>query len=333
MKHALVIVILLSGLLFGCGGGEVSIPSATPTLPQTVSIEALTVETYPVVDGSTSALPLQQMAACHIFQIECDWTEAFLFDLTRNILPAMEVVDQIDAVEYLFNLSHSGTHGAYMNLIEGNAEVILVARQPSEDELEAARKNGVVLDFRPVALDAFVFLVNEANPLESIEIGSIRDIYTERVTTWDEMGVDVRFEGDSTIHTYRRNPNSGSQELMESLVMEGEEMVDSPDLLLYEMVGPFNAIGHDPLGIGYSVYYYATNMLPTETVRLVAVAEVLPTTESIANRSYPFVTEVYVVVRADAPPDGTAVQLRNWLLTAEGQAVVSQSGYVSIDDN
>jgi phosphate transport system substrate-binding protein len=184
-----------------------------------------------------------------------------------------------------------------------------------------------------VALDAFVFLVNEANPLKSIEIGSIRDIYTERVTTWDEMGVDVRFEGDSTIHTYRRNPNSGSQELMESLVMEGEEMVDSPDLLLYEMVGPFNAIGHDPLGIGYSVYYYATNMLPTETVRLVAVAEVLPTTESIANRSYPFVTEVYVVVRADAPPDGTAVQLRNWLLTAEGQAVVSQSGYVSIDDN
>ena len=333
MKYAVMIVFLLSGLLFGCRAGEDQYPSATPTLPELVSIEGLTVETYPVVDGSTSALPLQQMVACHIFQIECDWTEAFLFDETRNILPAMDAMDNSEAVEALFSLVHSGTHDAYMNLIEGNAEVILVARQPSEDEFKAARKKGIVLDYRSVALDAFVFLVNEANPLETIDVGQIREIYTGRMTTWSELGLDMSLEGDHSIHTYRRNPNSGSQELMEDLVMQGEVMIDSPDLLLYEMVGPFNAIGYDLLGIGYSVYYYATYMLPTETVRLVPVENVLPTTETIADGTYPFVTEVFVVIRADQPPDGSAMQLRNWLLTAEGQAVVAQSGYVPIGDD
>jgi len=190
-----------------------------------------------------------------------------------------------------------------------------------------------VLDYRPVALDAFVFLVNQVNPIESLETELIRDIYTGRLTDWSELGVDLSVDGDGTIHTYRRNPNSGSQELMEALVMAGEEMIDSPDLLLYEMVGPFNAIDRDLLGIGYSVYYYATYMLPTETVRLVPVGGVLPTSETIADRSYPFVTEVYVVVRSGLPEDSQALQLRNWLLTADGQAVVAQSGYVPVAEN
>jgi phosphate transport system substrate-binding protein len=319
-------------LLAGCRGGGSSVPGVTSTTPDEVSLVGLTVETYPVVDGSTSALPLQQMVACYIFKIECQWGSGLLFDInTRAILPPMDAAGDPAAIEYLFNLSHTGTHDAYMNLIRGDAELILVARQPSQDEYRSAHWRGVELDYRPVALDAFVFLVNVANPVESLEVDRIRDIYTGRVTNWDQLGVGIDLEGDSSIHTYRRNPNSGSQELMEALVMQGEEMIDSPDLLLDSMVGPFNAIGHDMLGIGYSVYYYAAYMLPTPTVRLVPVAGVLPTAKMIADKSYPFVTEVYVVVRADALANGRTIQLRNWLLTPEGQAVVAQSGYVPAD--
>ena len=38
---------------------------------------------------------------------------------------------------------HSGTHGAYENVIRGNAELGLVARRPSPDELELAKGMGV----------------------------------------------------------------------------------------------------------------------------------------------------------------------------------------------
>ena len=330
MKIILLMVVLLSGLLSGCQVNQDQIAPATPTIPQTVSLEGLTVDTYPLVDGSTSALPLQQTIACHIFQLECDWVDAFLFDETRRILPSLDEVGDEKAVEYLFNLSHSGTHGAYENLISGAADLILVARQPSADEFNSAKRRGVELDYRPLALDAFVFLAHVDNPLENLDPDLIRSIYTGRTTSWDQLGVDLSVEVDRTIHTYRRNPNSGSQELMESLVMQGETMIDSPDLLLETMVGPFNAIGHDVLGIGYSVYYYATYMLPTETVKLVPIDSVLPTTETIADRSYPYVTEVYVVIRADESSGSTVMQLRNWLLTTDGQSVVAQSGYVPI---
>jgi phosphate transport system substrate-binding protein len=106
-------------------------------------------------------------------------------------------------------------------------------------------------------------------------------------------------------------------------------MIEAPDMMLPSMMGPLNAIAGDPSGIGYSVYYYATFMLPTEGVRLIGVDGVAPTSGSIADRSYPLTTEVYAVIREGMRDhDSSAVLLRDWLLSAEGQAVVEESGYV-----
>jgi phosphate transport system substrate-binding protein len=317
-------------LLAGCTGTSDGSAVTTPTKLADASLVGLDVDNYPVVDGSTSALPLQQTVACHVLGLVCGWQSGFLFNETRSILPDFENPGPQAEVEFLFNLTHAGTHDAYMNLIRGDAELILVARQPSQDELLSARLRGVGLDVRPVALDAFVFLVNVENQIETLTIDQIRQIYTGKLTSWDQLGVDLSVDGVSAIRTYRRDRNSGSQELMESLVMGDENMIDSPDLLLYTMVGPFNAIGGDVLGIGYSVYYFAVYMLPTETVRMLPIEGVFPDSGRIADGSYPFATEVYVVVRQDAPSDSPGIRLRNWLLTPAGQEVVAQSGYVSI---
>jgi phosphate transport system substrate-binding protein len=332
MNRYTIMVMLAVVILSGCSYSIFSDASPTPTLPGQVSLDGLTVGNYPVVDGSTSARPLQQQIACHVFGLDCMWSEApLLFDETRNILPDMLDPGPEEAALFLFNLQHSGTHDAYMNLIRNDAELILVAREPSEDEIRAAKLRGVNLDYRPVALDAFVFLVNSENPVENLIVDDVRKIYTGNITAWDEIGVDLELNGVDKITPYRRNPNSGSQELMEALVMQGKEMIDLPDLMLMGMMGPFNAIGGDVLGIGYSVYFYAAYMLPTETVRMAAVEGVLPTYETIADGSYPFVTEVFVVVRGDVASDSTAIQLRNWLLTPEGQSVVAESGYVPVN--
>lgn len=72
------------------------------------------------------------------------------------------------------------------------------------------------------------------------------------------------------------------------------------------------------------------DIFPHQNVRLIGVGGVQPTSEAIASRAYPLVTEIYAVVRTDMPPTSTAVLLRDWLLTEEGQAVVAESGYVPI---
>jgi phosphate transport system substrate-binding protein len=285
------------------------------------------------VDGSTSALPLQATIACHLLDVTCDWVggeedEEFplFFGEGRRIMPVLFAEPPDESVEMIYSIWHTGTHTAYVNLIEGNADFILVARSPSQDERIASKGHGVELDVRPVALDAFVFLVNTANPVDDLTTEAIRDIYTGQITDWAALGGP-----DESIQAYLRNENSGSQELMKTLVMQDLPMIDAPDMILESMMGPINAIGEDPLGIGYSVYFYASYILPSQQIKLIGVDGVHPTSDTIATRTYPLATEVYAVVRADTPPDSTAVMLRDWLFTEEGQATIAESGYVPLE--
>lgn len=319
--------ILLLSLLVGCQptGPQLVVTPSDPYTPGPTPDLSNIAQNYPRVDGSTSTHPLQVLTACKLLNVACTWTDRpSLFPSTERGIGPDRTSSLTETAVTVLNISHTGTHDAYMNLIQNNTDLILVARLPSADEVAEATKAGVTLDVHPVALDAFVFLVHKDNPVPSLTLDQIRDIYSGKITDWSALG------GSGKITAYQRDRNSGSQELMEELVMKGTPMVDTPDMILPSMMGPINAIHDDPLGIGYSVYYYATFMLPDENVSLLGFEGVQPNSETIASRDYPLVTEVYAVVRGDMPPESSAIMLRDWFLTEAGQETIEESGYVHI---
>jgi phosphate transport system substrate-binding protein len=290
---------------------------------------------YPRVDGSTSTLPLQRVIASVIYDVPWLWSAS---DVTNEVFTGFTLDQTSDprivaATARINAFIHSGTHESYVSLIEHRSDLILVARAPSKDELTLAMSSSVELDVQPVALDAFVFLANKANPIVSLTLDELRSIYTGSITDWSALGVQgpLGDQVSTTINPYTRNPNSGSQELMEQFVMQGETMINAPDMEYFTMVGPLNAVNDDPSGIGYSVYYYASFIQYAPNIKMVQVEGVTPTSATIADQSYPLTAEVYVVVRTDEISDSTAVLLRDWLLTPEGQAAVAASGYVPIE--
>jgi phosphate transport system substrate-binding protein len=280
----------------------------------------LTSDDYPQIDGSTSTAPLGAMIACHMMDVPCLWMDNI--DGNRYLFP-----DLTDYQGEFPEINHFGTHSAYLNLIEGQADLILVARSPSNEENELAAISGVNLITQPIALDAFVFIVNEDNSLDELSLKEIQGIFSGELTNWAQVGGP-----DAEIHPYQRDEQSGSQQLMQELVMKGIPMIDTPLMVLPKMIAPFYAISDDPLGIGYSVYYYEENMAPNELIKLVSVDGIKADKDTLQTRRYPFTTEVYAVMRADSPPTGSAVRLRDWLLTPAGQKVIEQSGYVRFED-
>lgn len=282
--------------------------------------------TYPSVDGSTSAQPLALVVAATILGTSYGFSENF--DGSRSMVayssskPAL--ADSLNSVI----IRHHGTHGAHVNVIEGKAELALVARSPSPDETQLADSLGVSVRVEPVALDAFVFINNVRNPVDSVTIDQVRKIYTGTVTNWEALG------GPSlAIKPYQRERNSGSQELMQSLVMGELVPIDAPDMIVPTMMGPYNALQTDTSGICYTVYFYGRHMAPAENVKFMVLDGVFPEYQTIASRTYPLSTEVYLVTRADLDPSTNAAHLRDWLLAPEGQEVVKASGYVPIDES
>ncbi len=290
--------------------------------PSEINLDSLTIDNYPKVDGSTSTHPLQVLIACKLLGVEYSWIP-FPFDETHRIWPSPDEKPEI--AQFIRNsIIHNGTHSSYMNLINGKAEIIIVARTASDDEINLADSVGVKLKTIPIALDAFVFIVNIHNPVNSLTIKEIQDIYTGNITNWNEVG------GTNTeINPYQRNPNSGSQELMLSLVMKDLTMMNFPEMMiLYGMMGLINQISQDKDGLGYTVYFFEQFMAPNDNLKLLAVNGVIPEYKTLKSEEYSYTTDVYVVIREDLDRLSNAYQLYRWLLTYKGQRVIEESGYI-----
>ena len=302
---------------------SVSCEKSSDTVSYEFQIENLTTDNYPKVDGSTSTEPLQILIACKLLDIGYARVYSpFWFNYNYRFMPSCE--SKPDVCKYITErIHHSGTHSAYVNLIYKNADIILVAREASTDELVLADSLGVELIETPVALDAFVFINNIRNPVNSITTKEIQDIYTGKIDNWSELG------GSNTkIQPYQRNPNSGSQELMETLVMKDLEMPDMPDMIIFGMMGLINAIEFDKEGLGYSVNYYTQYMVRSDSVKRLTIDGNYPDYNSIKNRDYAYATEVYAVIRKDLTTTSEAYQLYDLLSKTSGQNVIKESGYV-----
>ncbi len=257
----------------------------------------LTAANYPRVDGSTATKPLAKA-----------FYEAF----------TGEKIDDVD---------HSKTHNAYMNLIDGKADLILVV-DPSEDEIRVAEEKNVKLRYDTVVNEAFVFFVNSGNPVQSLTLDEIRDIYSGKITNWKDLGGD-----DAEILAYQRPVNSGSQTGMLDLVMKDVPVMDAPmeriSTGMGDIIDAISDYDNGKYAIGYSYYYYANTMYVGENCRLLAVNGAAPSDETIIAGSYPILTRYIAVTREeDASPETKALLAA--MLSDEGQRIAKQAGYVPI---
>lgn len=184
-------------------------------------------------------------------------------------------------------------------------------------------KKGVTLLETPIALDGFIFITNKNNPVKSLTKKQIQDIYMGEITNWKEVG-----GRDLAITPYIREPNSGSQEKMETIVMKGLEMPKWDYMTASGMSGPFAMLRYDESGICYSLYYYYRTFVEPDLVNQLEIDRITPTQQAIRDRSYPYTTEVYTAVRSDTDKNSMAYKLYQLLCSDKAKKVIAESGYV-----
>ncbi len=216
------------------------------------------------------------------------------------------------------------THDAFVNVIEGNRDLMFATRKPSEDERRLAKEKNVELECTPFARDAFVFLVNRHNSVRNLTLKQVRDIFAGKITKWKDIGGVA-----GMIQPLIRDRNSGSEELMRELVM-GSVAVrsDFRHQLLGSMSGVYDWLEKDMEGIGYTILYYDRYMVCNPYTRTLRIDGVEPTPQTVADGSYPLLYECVAVTRKDEP--ARARLIADWLVSKEGQAVVRETGYVPL---
>ena len=188
----------------------------------------------------------------------------------------------------------SKTHGAWLNLADGKADIIFLIA-PTADEMQYFADAGVDIEMKVYGFDGLVFMGNASNPAQNLSSAEIRSIYRGDITDW--YGVEDCPVGGEIV-AYIRNPESGSQRMFENLVWTGYEMPDFQSMGFQEgeVVGatPYKMEEIDDMSditlnvmenrysIGYNIMSYVSNVFLGDEVEKPKVV----TTGSVNLRGY-----------------------------------------------
>ena len=321
MKHKLIILLSVFSIL-SCNAED---NNEIPT-----SMKDITISNFPVLDGSDSTAPLRYILMCKLLGFDYEWQASPFIqnpdEAPKQVVPIFTCSEDEQRELMTKRLLNSNTHESFMNLIDDKVEVIITARSISRDEKTYADEQGVTLIEKPIARDALAFMVNLKNPVNNLSIKQIQGIYTGEIVNWSEVG-----GLDCAMKPYVRNRNSGSQEKFETMVMVGLTIKDFPEIQIgTTMMAPYYQLEQDTAGIAFTPFNYYKVIMGSGSTKAIGVNGVAMTKETIKNDTYPYTSNVYTAVRSDIDKSSMAYRLFEFLTTDEGQAIVDESGYVSL---
>ena len=198
----------------------------------------------------------------------------------------------------------------------------------SDEQKKAAEDKGIELEIVPITKEAFVFVINPDNTVDTLTQEQIRKIYTGEIKNWKELGGD-----DAEIVAYQRDETSGSQNNMK-VFMKGYNLIKAKQEFILESMNSILDViaGYDngKYSIGYSVHAYARNMYNLAGIKFVKVDGVEPSNKTIEDVTYPLIDYKYAIFNKKEAEGSNVRNMVEWLLTSEGQKAMSNAGYVPV---
>jgi phosphate transport system substrate-binding protein len=215
-------------------------------------------------------------------------------------------------------------------LIDGFVDIAASSRKMSQKEIARAKQNhGVEPVEFIVGLDALAVYVHKDNPLSSISIEELAEIYGDagKIEKWSQLGIDYKAcDSDKIVRVSRQNNSGTYVYFREAVVGENRDFklgsIDqngSKDVVVL--------VGKTACAIGYSGMAYATPEVKMLSIAKKKGAEaVAPTSENASNGSYPIARPLFLYTKGE--PEGAVKEYLDWILAAQGQKVVADVGYV-----
>ncbi len=307
-------------LLFGCGGA---------TDPAAKESAAPTAAESPTAAPTATAAPVPQLP-----QIDCSTARKPIVEAIYKLF----VTDgEYEGPEPLC----SKTHGAWLNLADGAADILFLIA-PTQEEKAYLHERGVDVEMKVYGYDGLVFIGNEENPVQNLSADQLRAIYRGEITNWSELG-----GVNADIVVYYRNDQSGSQRLFESLVWDGyvipyfddmgfkegdvDPEVEQRSYYVEDDMGEISQkVIVDRYAIGFNIMSYIDSEFADSGLKLFSIDGVYPCTETLATAEYPFLTTSYCAIRADEAADSPARRLYDWVGSDESRSLIAENSSLTV---
>ncbi|MBW4359432.1 PstS family phosphate ABC transporter substrate-binding protein [Flavobacterium taihuense] len=204
-------------------------------------------------------------------------------------------------------------------LINGSTDIANSSRPIKASEVEKLKARYGTLGVEiPCAKDGLSVYLNKANPVTTLTLKQIGQIFAGKITNWSQVGGP-----DATIKLYGRESSSGTFGFFKDNVVRTDF---SPTCqTLPGTAAIVNAVKKDKYSIGYGGAAYAEGVKDCAVKKDDKSPAILPTAATIKNHTYPIARYLYMYLKSK--PTGEAKAFIDWILSPAGQAIIEEVGY------
>ena len=297
----LSLVACLVSLTFACGGGA----------PQNGAPGAA-----PASAGGGSATVVRITGSDTMVNLVQAWAENY-----RKTQPDVSV-----------QVAGGGSGVGIAGLIDGILDLAASSREMEAKEIErAVQKNGHKPTEYSVALDALSVYVHKDTPIDAISLDELAEIYGDKgsLDKWSQLGAKVTGCSSDTIVRVGRQNSSGTYVYFREAVLGAKREYKLGSIDQSGSKDVVALVGRTPCAIGYSGMAYLTPEVKALKVsKKKGEPGVAPSNETAMNKTYPLARALYFYSPGELKPQVKA--FIDWVLSAEGQKIVKDVGFVPI---
>ncbi len=216
-------------------------------------------------------------------------------------------------------------------LLNGTTNIANSSRELKENELQQATQRGITPKVYEVALDGIAVIVHTDNPLSTLTVQQVADIFTGKIKNWKDVGGK-----DAPITLYGRENSSGTYEFFrEHVLLQKDYATNTQVLQGTSALG--EAVARDVKGIGYGgVGYFALR----NDVKIIGVkadkdAEIIyPAKDGKVNYNDiwdgTYSISRYLYCFTDGKPKPEVQAFLDFIVSNEGQELVKQMEYIPL---
>ncbi|TAM13913.1 MAG: LysM peptidoglycan-binding domain-containing protein [Rhodanobacter sp.] len=207
-----------------------------------------------------------------------------------------------------------------IDAVAGGSADLAGSARASDGSAEDAR-----LTFTPVAWDALVMIANRSNPVRSLSLRQLHQIYLGRITNWSQVG-----GSNAPIDLYAViSPNDGVEYSLRNLLFgRGTQQISAPRLYLNTKALE-EGIALNPNGLGLSTL---ADVRGNSKLRAIPIGGVMPTAANIADGSYPLYTPLYLVTNPNSRKATEVKAFIDFLATDKAKAVLRDHSVLPYQD-
>ncbi|OYU96445.1 MAG: phosphate ABC transporter substrate-binding protein [Bacteroidetes bacterium B1(2017)] len=209
------------------------------------------------------------------------------------------------------------------SLIDNTTDIAMSSRKMKLSEKMKVNEGGSTSTEVTIAFDALAVIVNPANKVSQLTREQLEGIFTGKIKNWNQVGGD-----NMSIVVYGRESSSGTYDFFKEHVLNNKNYASN--VLSMPATGAIvQSVSQTKGAIGYVGLAYVENNVKALGVSFnKGKTFVTPSVASAKDKTYPIVRPLFFYYLAASSK--MVKPFVDFILSAEGQAIVSKEGFITI---